>query len=319
MTGSEQQKAARPVPVARASMVWDNLELREQGGPVPAAASVRRRIAAERARVGRGIDLEVRPTASAAGLGLLLGGTAGGVLGGVIGLEAWSAVLALVVAVVGVILGVGVAAVWSWATRRPVIRQLRRQARRETRVATSLAPLETAGWTVLHDRLVAAHRVPYVLVGPAGVVVAYDYLAGSWWRYQGRRAAALLHSALALVLTIPLVTLHRRGLPPLSAATPVKYVTPGPDALRTAVWARNELVTRLGHRPELDGWTVTVSSLYVLVSRPNDRTTESGTGVGFTDMGARARTHLETALPAGLTRDAAAFLAVVVDNACPPA
>ena len=81
MTGSEQQKAARPVPVARASMVWDNLELREQGGPVPAAASVRRRIAAERARVGRGIDLEVRPTASAAGLGLLLGGTAGGVLG----------------------------------------------------------------------------------------------------------------------------------------------------------------------------------------------------------------------------------------------
>jgi hypothetical protein len=59
--------------------------------------------------------------------------------------------------------------------------------------------------------------------------------------------------------------------------------------------------------------------IYVLLSRPNDRITESGTGVGFTDLGARARTHLETALPAGLTRDAAAFLAVVVDDACPPA
>ena len=94
---------------------------------------------------------------------------------------------------------------------------------------------------------------------------------------------------------------------------------PGPDALRTAVWARTELAGRLGRRPELDGWTVTVSSLYVLLSRPNDRTTDSGTGVGFTDVGARTRTHLETALPSGLSRDAAAFLAVVVDDACPPA
>lgn len=319
MSGSEQQKAPRPVPVARASMVWDDLAVREQTDAVPPAASVRRRIADERARVGRGVDLEVGPTAWAAGLGLLAGLASGGVLGGVIGLEAWSAFLALVAAVVGLVLGVGVAAAWSWATGGPVVRQLRRQARRETRVAAGLAPLESAGWTVLHDRLVAAHRVPHVLVGPPGVVLVYDFLAGSWWRYQGRRTAALLHSGLALILAIPLVMLHRRGLPQLSGATPVKYVTPGPDALHTAVWARNELVQRLGHRPELDGWTVTVSSLYVLVSRPHDRTTETGTGVGFTDLGARARTHLETALPAGLTRDAAAFLAVVVDDACRPA
>jgi len=33
----------------------------------------------------------------------------------------------------------------------------------------------------------------------------------------------------------------------------------------------------------------------------------------------RMRTHMETALPAGLSRDAAAFLATVVDHTCPPA
>jgi len=147
--------------------------------------------------------------------------------------------------------------------------------------------------------------------------LVYDYLAGSWWRYQGRRTAALLHSAVALVLAVPLVALHRRGLPRLSGATPIRLVTPGEDAIGTAVWARNELATRLGHRPELDGWTATVSSVYVLLNRPADHAPEPGTGVGFADLGEPMRTHMETALPAGLTHDAAAFLAAVVDDACP--
>ena len=230
-----------------------------------------------------------------------------------------SATVAATAAALGALVGVLLGALWSSSTGGPVVRDLRHQVRRERRVAACLAPLESAGWTVLHDRLVAAHRVPHVLVGPAGVVLVYDYLAGSWWRYQGRRMVALLRSAVVLVLAMPLVMLRSRALPGLSTATTIRYLTPGPDALRTAVWARTELAGRLGRRPELDGWTVTVSSLYVLLSRPNDRTTDSGTGVGFTDVGARTRTYLETALPSGLSRDAAAFLAVVLDDACPPA
>ncbi len=36
-------------------------------------------------------------------------------------------------------------------------------------------------------------------------------------------------------------------------------------------------------------------------------------------VGHRMLTHMETALPAGLTRDAAACLTIVVDDVCPPA
>lgn len=215
----------------------------------------------------------------------------------------------------GALVGVG----WSWVTGGAVLRRLRRQVRHEQRVARSLAPLESAGWTVLHDRLVAAHRVPHVLIGPPGVVLVYDYRAGSPWRYRARRLGALVHSVLALLLAVPFVVLHRRGLPPLSAATAVKKVTPGPDAVRTAAWARSELAVRLGHRPDLDGWTVTVSSFYVLLNRPDDRVPEMGSGVGAEDLGHRMLTHMETALPAGLTHDAAAFLAAVVDDVCTPA
>jgi len=96
-------------------------------------------------------------------------------------------------------------------------------------------------------------------------------------------------------------------------------VTPGADAIRTAAWARSELAVRLGHRPDVDGWTVTVSSFYVLLNRPADRIPEMGNGVGAEDLGHRMLTHMETALPAGLTHDAAAFLAVVVNDTCPPA
>lgn len=172
---------------------------------------------------------------------------------------------------------------------------------------------------MLHDRLVAAHRVTHMLVGPPGVVLVYDHVARSLCRYRARRAGALVHSVLALLLAVPFVALHRRRLPRLTATTAVKKVTPGADALRTAAWARSELAVRLGHRPDLDGWTVTVSSFYVLLNRPADRVPEMGNGVGAEDLGHRMRTHMETALPAGLTPHAAAFLAVVMNDACPPA
>jgi len=175
---------------------------------------------------------------------------------------------------------------------------------------------EDAGCTVLHDRLVAAHGVSHVLVGPPGVVLVYDYLAGLLWRYRALRLGALVHNVLALLLAVPFVALHRRRLPRLTAATTVRKVTPGADAVRTAAWARSELAVRLGHRPDLDGWTVTVSSFCVLLNRPADRVPEMGNGVGAEDLGHRMLTHVEAAPLTGLTRDAAAFLAVVVDDVC---
>lgn len=313
MSGNEQTEAPRPVPVSRASMVWDNHDLCDRTGPVPPAASVQARIDLERNRTSLRARLQVRTTLALAGAGLLAGLVAGpahtsGLLGA---------------GVVGLVLGVGVAGGWAWVTGGPVVRELRAQVRRETRVARSLAPLESAGWTVLHDRVVAAHRVPHIVVGPPGVVLVYDYLAGVRWRYQGRRVGAVAHSVLALVLAVPLVMVHRRGLPRLSGATPTTLLTPGGDAIRTAVWARGELAGRLAHRPELDGWTVAVTSFYVMLNRPPDRVPETGAGVGVgvgvADMGQPMRTRMETALPAGLTHQAAAFLAVVVDDTCPPA
>lgn len=274
MSGNEQTKAPRPVPVSRAPMVWDNPDPRDRTGPVPPAASVQARIDVERHRTTIRARLQVRTTLALAGAGLLTGLDTGLTAGAV------HAPGLIVAGVLGVVLGVGAAGGWAWASGGPVVRELRALVRRETRVARSLAPLESAGWTVLHDRVVAAHRVPHIVIGPPGVVLVYDYLAGSWWRYQGRRAAAVLHSVLALVLTAPWVMVHRRGLPRLSAATPTTLVTPGGDAIRTAVWARGELAARLAHRPELDGWTVTVTSFYVMLNRPPDRVPETGGGVG---------------------------------------
>ncbi len=310
MSKNQQENVPRPVPVTRASMVWD-LVAHERPGQVPPATSVRCRADIERARTTGVARLEPKPTLMVSVIGVLVG-----VL---VGLPSGSPGVLIGAAVAGAVLGAASSWTRSWLTGGPVVRELRRQARRETKVARSLAPLESAGWTILHDRLVAAHRVPHLLVGPVGVVLVYDFVAGSWWRYQGRRSAALLHSVAALILAVPLVMLHRRGLPQLSGATPVTLVTPGADAIGTAVWARGELATHLGHRPELDGWAVTVTSFYVLLNRPPDRLPEAGAGVGVADIGHRMRTRMETALPAGLTRDAAVFLAAVVDEACPPA
>jgi len=107
----------------------------------------------------------------------------------------------------------------------PATRDLRHQARQETRVAAGLQALESAGW-VLHDRLVAAHRVPHVLVGPPRVVLVYPYYAGvhPTLRYQLRRTRACAHSLLAFTLALPLVVLRARPLPHLSAAPPVTQI-----------------------------------------------------------------------------------------------
>jgi len=308
MSGDENSPG--PTLAARASMAWDVVAPHDARGNPGPAASMQARIAREHVRRGDArplLRLMVPSTVA-----VVVAFTAMTVVGG-------DPVAVAVAAGVGIAAGALVRMSWSWATDAPVVRQLRRQVRHEQRVARSLAPLESAGWTVLHDRLVAAHRVPHVLVGPPGVVLVYDYLAGSLWRYRARRTGALVHSFLALLLAVPFVTLHRRRLPRLTATTAVKKVDPRADAVRTAAWARSGLAVRLGHGPDLDGWTVTVSSFYVLLNRPTDRVPEMGNGVGAEYLGHRMRAHIESALPAGLTHDAAAFLAYVVNDTCPPA
>ncbi len=306
---SGDQSNPGPTIAARASMAWDVIAADgPRQNPRP-AQSLQVRITRELDRRGgaRPMVRTLVPAGVAVIIALLVIAVVGGAPYAVVG-----------AASAGIVAGALMRYRWAWVTGGPVVRRWRRQVRHEQRIARSLAPLESAGWTVLHDRTVAAHRVPHVLVGPPGVVLVYDYLVGSLWRYRARRFGALAHSVLALLLAVPLVALHRRGLPRLTAATAVKRVTPGADAVRTAAWARSELAVRLGQRPDLDGWTVTVSSFYVLLDRPGDRVPEMGSGVGAEDVGHRMLTHMETALPAGLSRDSAVFLADVVDDVCTP-
>lgn len=68
----------------------------------------------------------------------------------------------------------GIAATWRRSRARSHSeRELRRQAQVEKRLAARLAVLEPEGWHLLHDRVLPGgeHRVPLLLVGPAGVLV----------------------------------------------------------------------------------------------------------------------------------------------------
>lgn len=162
------------VVISRASMAWDDVAPRGSAAPALPGASVRRQMAAERARRRR-LSAGRRPVAVAVASGLGLGVVGWGVVG-------WG-----LSPTAGVIVGAAVALL-SVVGRRcadgAVVRQLRRQLRDEMRVARSLPPLESAGWTVLHDRLVAAHRVPHILVGPPGVVLVYDHAVLGRWTHR---------------------------------------------------------------------------------------------------------------------------------------
>lgn len=260
---SGQPMKPSPTIVARASMAWDVIDMDGPRRRPRPAESVSARIVCEldRRATATPVLRMVLPPVAAIIVAVLI----------VVAVDNATMVVSLGAAGAGVLAGALVRCRWSWFVGGSTVQRWRRQVRHERRVARSLAPLESAGWTVLHDRAVAAHRVPHVLVGPPGVVLVYDYLAGSLWRYRARRLSAIAHSVLRVLLSIPLVALHRRGLPHLSAATAVKKVTPGADAISTAAWARSELADRLALRPDLDGWTVAVSSFYVLLNRPTDR------------------------------------------------
>jgi len=292
------------VVVSRASMAWDDVAPRgSASAPLP-GASLRAEMAAERARRRR-LCVGHRPVAIALASGLVLGIVGWGV--------GWD-----LSPTAGVIVGAA-AALLSVVGRRmtvgTVVRQLRRQLRDEIRVARSLAPLESAGWTVLHDRLVAAHRVPHILVGPPGVVLVYDHAVVGPWTHRVGRVLAVVRGVLRLLLAAPLTMLPARGRRPVPAAS----VGPGRDVIDTATWASAELAALLRYRPDLDGWTVTASPSFVVLRRRWDRPLEHRSGVDSTDLGTRTRVHLQCGRPAGLSRTSVQFLASVVDDVCRPA
>jgi len=320
---NEEQRATQqqpPLPlVSRANLEWEAAGTRTRTAPPGPGASLRARIAGETARAR---SRPLRPT--------LLRGLGYGVAAGIIAAILWALLSSAnplqILAAAGIAAAVGfVLTLHAQGTGRlgydPAARDLRRQARQETRVAAGLEALESAGWVLLHDRLVAAHRVPHILIGPPGVVLVYPYTAGrnARLRYQLRRARVLAHSLLAWALALPLVVLRVRPLPHLSATTPITQIQPSAPSQDTAAWARHELATRLGHRPALDAWSVIVYAYYAVGNRPPDRQFTAGNRLGYGDTGTVLRTTLDTGLPAGLNRAAIAFLATEVDDTCPPA
>ena len=214
---NEEQRATQqqpPLPlVSRANLEWEATGTRTPTAPPGPGASLRARIAGETARA------RSRPLRPA-----LLRGLGCGVAAGIIAAILWALLSSAnplqILAAAGIAAAVGfVLTLHAAGTGRlgyePAARDLRRQARQETRVAAGLEALESAGWVLLHDRLVAAHRVPHILIGPPGVVLIYPYTAGAHarLRYQLRRARVLAHSLLAWVLVLPLVVLRVRPLP----------------------------------------------------------------------------------------------------------
>ncbi len=308
---------AAPPRVSRASLQWDTTDTRAPGAPAP-AASVRARLAGQQAKARQH---PWQPRLWRAELTGALTGAAAGTLTGLVGVTLWSAlIVGLAVAVVVTAMTCG----WLMADRYgydSVGRELRQHVRLEERVAASLEPLETAGWVVLHDRLIAAHRVPHLLIGPPGVILIYPYTLGKHAiaRYQARRARALAHSMIAWVLAVPLAMLRIRPLPHLNTATTAVNVSPHEEEQTTLCWARSELANRLHQRPTLDGWTTLVYAYYAVDHRPADRQFTRTQRVGYGDTGPVLRTMITSGLPGGLNRTAIAYLTTEVDDTCPPA
>jgi len=167
------------------------------------------------------------------------------------------------------------------------------------RTARALDPLESAGWVLLHDRLVAVanERVPHVLVGPPGAVVLHPH---SFGRFAPPRAVA--HRVLRL---------GRRPVP--SLVEPAELGDP--VALRT----RDNLLGVLTREAALVGWFFVVHAVTPVLDLPADRALFSATPVVHRVGGPALRRTLESELPGGLNRTAVAYLASVIDHACPPA
>jgi hypothetical protein len=254
-------------------------------GPAPApAASLRRRLD------GRGAVIATATAAVGVSAGVdLLVVTAGG--------SPTTAVLVMGAGIVGGLTG-GVG--WLFRTRWGLdapSRELRRRISAETRTAAAVEPLESAGWVALHDRLVAHERVPHILLGPPGALVLHPYSFGR------------LAPTLARVHRV--VRLGRRPAP--------RPVLPDELGDPTALRTRDNLVTVMAGEPDLDGWYHLARAVVPILDQPADTGLPEPTPVVHLPVGKVLRQALETELPAGISRTAVAYLASIIDHACPPA
>ncbi len=149
--------------MSRANLEWEATRTRTSTGPPGPGASLRARIAEE---IARARSRPLRPAV----LRALTCSLAAAVLAAILWAlaspnPAWVLTAASTATVVGCILTVGTQVTTRFGYD-PATRDLRHQARQETRTAARLQALESAGWVLLHDRLVVAHRVPHILVDP---------------------------------------------------------------------------------------------------------------------------------------------------------
>jgi len=322
MSSEEEPVLAEHTPepvVSQASLQFDMPTDRGEAPPPDPAASVTRRIEEEKARAR---TVPLRPTLIRA---LVIGVAAAVIAAGLVLLVPATTVLEVVIAAVVAFAGgvalTGRTGLAAWYGYDPALRALRAQARDEQHAADQLAPLTSAGWVILHDRLIAAHRVPTVLIGPPGVVCVYPYgfPAGAGFRYQRRHARAVVRNTAAAVAVLPLALARMRPAPTMSVTLRQVTVQPSAEAQGTVAWGCGELRAQLSRRPGLDSWTVLVYAQYAVVRRPPDRRVTTLHRIGVYDAGTAQRTVLETGLPAGLNRAAIAHLAAEVDDTCPPA
>jgi hypothetical protein len=262
-------------------------------GPAPApAASLRRRLDGRRAgatRPARGAIVAVAgaTVGVSAALDQLVVTTGG------------SPTTAALVMATFVVLGVATGVGWLFRTRwgLDAPSRARRRISAETRTAAAVEPLKSAGWVVLHDRLVAHERVPHILLGPPGALVLHPYSFG--------------RHAPTLARVHRVARLGRRPTP--------RPVLPEELGGTTALRTRDNLVAVMAAEADLGGWYHLARAVIPILDRPADAGLPEASPVVHLPAGKMLRQALETELPAGLSRTAVAYLASIVDHACPPA
>lgn len=238
---------------------------------------------------------------------------------GTLGVVAAAAAAVVVLAVGAAVFGYLTRARWGWDGPS---RQLRRRARHETRVAATLDPLESdwVGDAARPPRRRPPGAAPTHRPPRGGTAVPVVVRPPGPHPLLGPPSTGPHHSAVEWVLTLPATVLLLHQLPHLSAtADPV--IDDTNVSWAAAAWARHTLAARLATDPTLDGWTVLVFAHLALLHRPPDRWAPPADHhrVGYHDTGVVLRRYLEHELPGALTRRAAAYLATIVDDNCPPA
>ena len=166
------------------------------------------------------------------------------------------------------------------------VRDLVREAAMEERLGAVLDRLSPYGWTVLHDRLLCGtgHRLAHVAVGPAGVVLVRPF--------------------------------HITGQVVVESGSLMVGGLPYDAWTDTRVWESAQLA--YGAAAMLpEGWLVVATQHAVGMGADLPAGLRSWNRVGLYSVA--QINHALLSAPRTLHREAAAYLAAVVDELCPPA